>query len=342
MAIKSSGSLSFTEIATEFNGSSPRRLTNYYRGGALVLNGPAANANIATSGTIKFSQFYGSTAAVPTAVTISTSATTIVEGGTATFTVTTSTPGQTYYWTIQPVSSGLSAADFTVGTLSGSIAMSSSSRTLSFTSVTDGLSEGNEQFYITLRSGSSSGPIVATSSTVAISDTTAQVQYSADYIVLKYEFTNGTDLDTRTTPTSPAGGTTVGWSFATTSNLPNGTPFITWSGDNTGTGVETVLVDVKAYIAYYGANGPAFAITCGCGWYGTTGTNPVRITSTFYRGGTPVKSGYDWTNPTATTSVDVQAGYVLVTARATSGNLGQTVAYFNYAPDSATGTFTTA
>jgi PKD repeat protein len=59
-----------SEIVAEFGGSVPAPLSQYYRGGALVPNGLAANSNIPTSGLIKFSDFYGatsSTAIVPVA-----------------------------------------------------------------------------------------------------------------------------------------------------------------------------------------------------------------------------------------------------------------------------------
>lgn len=61
MTIKSSGSLAMSEIVAEFGGTAPYLLSQYYRGGARVPNGPAANGNIPTSGVIKFSDFYGAT-----------------------------------------------------------------------------------------------------------------------------------------------------------------------------------------------------------------------------------------------------------------------------------------
>lgn len=59
MAIKASGPLSFSDIVTEFGGAAPHSLSEYYRGGGLVPNGPAANANIAASGAISLGAFYG-------------------------------------------------------------------------------------------------------------------------------------------------------------------------------------------------------------------------------------------------------------------------------------------
>jgi hypothetical protein len=51
--------IAISEIAAEFGGSTPHRLSEYYRGGSLVLNSPL-NGNISTSGSpIRLSQFYG-------------------------------------------------------------------------------------------------------------------------------------------------------------------------------------------------------------------------------------------------------------------------------------------
>lgn len=52
-------SISMTTIATEFGGTVPHSLSEYYRGGGLVPNTPG-NAAIPTSGTISMGNFYGS------------------------------------------------------------------------------------------------------------------------------------------------------------------------------------------------------------------------------------------------------------------------------------------
>lgn len=62
MSVKSSGSLSLTEIAAEFGGGSTVSLFSFYRGGAKVPNGPAANAGIPTAGAISMQSFYGAVA----------------------------------------------------------------------------------------------------------------------------------------------------------------------------------------------------------------------------------------------------------------------------------------
>ncbi len=55
MALQSSGAISIANIATEFGGSQPHALNEYYRGGAHVTSN---NTNVPTSGTISMSNFY--------------------------------------------------------------------------------------------------------------------------------------------------------------------------------------------------------------------------------------------------------------------------------------------
>ena len=58
MALPTSGPLTIQQIATEFGGTAPHSLNEYYRGGAFVANTPA-NAAIPASGAIAISNFYG-------------------------------------------------------------------------------------------------------------------------------------------------------------------------------------------------------------------------------------------------------------------------------------------
>ena len=62
MTVKSSGSLAFSEIQTEFTGSNPISLSEYYANGAYVPAGTSGiNGAIPSSGAISVSKFYGST-----------------------------------------------------------------------------------------------------------------------------------------------------------------------------------------------------------------------------------------------------------------------------------------
>ena len=58
MTIQPSGVISIQDLVTEFGGTAPHSLNEYYRGGALVPTN-AANNNIPTAGAISLNQFYG-------------------------------------------------------------------------------------------------------------------------------------------------------------------------------------------------------------------------------------------------------------------------------------------
>jgi len=62
--------ISMTTIATEFGGTVPHSLSEYYRGGGLVPNTPG-NAAIPTSGQIAMNNFYGAANRTAVALTIS-------------------------------------------------------------------------------------------------------------------------------------------------------------------------------------------------------------------------------------------------------------------------------
>ena len=64
MTLPNSGSLAFSQIQSEFGGSNPISLSEYYRGGSLVPN-HGNTSNIPTSGQISVSQFYGTSQQAP-------------------------------------------------------------------------------------------------------------------------------------------------------------------------------------------------------------------------------------------------------------------------------------
>ena len=61
MALQSSGAISLADLATEFGGTAPHSMSEYYRGGGLVPNN---NTGVPTSGVISLSDFYGAVAAI--------------------------------------------------------------------------------------------------------------------------------------------------------------------------------------------------------------------------------------------------------------------------------------
>ena len=65
MALPTSGPLSLSDIQTEFGGSNPISLSEYYAGGANVPAGTTGtNGPVPSSGTISISNFYGTTKVV--------------------------------------------------------------------------------------------------------------------------------------------------------------------------------------------------------------------------------------------------------------------------------------
>lgn len=61
MALQSSGTISLSNVQSEFGGSNPIGINEYYRGGSNVPNS-SGNSSIPTSGQIQLDDFYGGTA----------------------------------------------------------------------------------------------------------------------------------------------------------------------------------------------------------------------------------------------------------------------------------------
>ena len=114
--------------------------------------------------------------------------------------------------------------------------------------------------------------------------------FDADYIIVSYAFTDGADLDTRTRISSPNIGQNsaqsyLGW--CRSESYPTGsTPSIlTWSGDNTGQGFESVFVNLIEFKNQYPSE-TSLIIEMSAMWYGTLGSNPVIMDVMMYKGGT--------------------------------------------------------
>ena len=145
-------------------------------------------------------------------------------------------------------------------------------------------------------------------------------------MLLTYEFTDGTDLDTRTRMVSPDVGQNaqsnyVGWSCETQwpsagpGYLPsNETPYLIWGGDNQGTGLESVLFDVNVFKTKYPSSSDII-LDMRAFWFSTVGINPVNVAATLWSGGTPTKSGFSWNNPTASASYIIESVGKVVTSQ---------------------------
>jgi len=104
------------------------------------------------------------------------------EGSTVSFTITTTdvANGTLLYWTILQTSGVVSASDFSDAAISGSFAINNNTGTVNRTIASDRSTEGLEAFKIEIRSFSTSGDVVATSSAVTINDTSLNVGQNAN------------------------------------------------------------------------------------------------------------------------------------------------------------------
>ena len=65
MTLQTSGAISLSQVQTEFGGSNPISLSEYYAGGTYVPSGTSgANGAVPSSGTISMSKFYGTSSIV--------------------------------------------------------------------------------------------------------------------------------------------------------------------------------------------------------------------------------------------------------------------------------------
>ena len=161
-------------------------------------------------------------------------------------------------------------------------------------------------------------------------------QFNADYIMLTYEFTTGRDLDTRTRIVTPDVGQDsqskyLGWSRYAKYPL-SGEPYEIWSGDNTGTGFESVLFNINLFKTTYPLEG-ILVIDARGFWFNTVGTTPVNVAATLWKGGLPIKNGFLWENPTATETFQISSvGKIITLAPATdkANSSGERVATLTY------------
>lgn len=114
-----------------------------------------------------------------------------------------------------------------------------------------------------------------------------------DFAIIRYIWTagGGTDLDTRTYLMNPSRKEqTVGWSRAQSDGS-----YLRWGGDNTGSGVEAILLDVARLAADFPAI-DTFKISLNAYWFSSVLSGNLNVQFEMYKGGTMSQSGYDWIN----------------------------------------------
>ena len=153
-----------------------------------------------------------------------------------------------------------------------------------------------------------------------------------DYGVIRYKWTRegGTDLDTRTLITQPPRNVVVGWNRQQTDG-----DYLSWGGDNTGSGVEAVLIDIKKLKQdFLSIN--EFLIQIRAFWYSSRNNGTVTIQFESYKGGSMSPSGYDFVN---SGGVLVQSMHVNTNSTSSDRDgQGQLLATLAYNPIQNTGT----
>ena len=191
MALPASGAIKMSQVKTETALSS-----NSIRAYGAYFNLSAPDS---------MTEFLGLTG---TGYSVSPNVSSVNEGSSVTWTITTTNipNGTTLYWTNSGTTNG---SDFSDSLNSGTITISGNSGSFSKTLTNDVATEGTETIIIQIRTGSTSGTVVATSSAVSVNDTSLAPTYSISPNVSSVN--EGSSVTWTITTTNVANGTTLYW-----------------------------------------------------------------------------------------------------------------------------------
>lgn len=225
--------------------------------------GVSAKVEAAFEGTESFQALVGDAPGVPVVMVVSpfvsivesgtyavTNPTSVNEGGSVTFTVTTTNvPNGALFYSLDVVSGAFNAADMGGAVLTGSLNISSNSGSVTLSVASDGATEGAESFRFNLRTGSTTGPIVAFGPNVSINDTSLSPP-TYNSLTWSPSTINEGQSSTWTLSTSnlPSGSTlyatmTHGTASATSDVLPSQTQRLITTTGNSTTGTVTAAYD---------------------------------------------------------------------------------------------------
>ena len=182
--------------------------------------------------------------------------------------------------------------------------------------------------------------------------------FDADYAVLTYKFSDANDLDTRSRIVEPNIGMNNYLGFDAGACFPADASWsktkipssavIDWSGDNTGTGYESILIDIQKSKALQPSM-VNLVVDLRAAWFTSIGVLPVEVKAIFYKGGTMIKCypeqyaedtngdfvrvmTYEYGNPTATNTLQVTSDSKVINTRyqADAGVRLQRLAVFKY------------
>ena len=161
----------------------------------------------------------------------------IDEGSALTVNVATTnvSDATTLYWTVT------NSGDF--GTASGSFTITSNAGSFTVTPTADTTTEGAETFTVSIRTGSAAGPVVDTTDSITINDTSQTPAFSPDYTITVTNSGNsyllsGTDRNGAVSGTQPTLAFNAGDNvrFSVNSGTSSSHPFYIKTAQSTGTG----------------------------------------------------------------------------------------------------------
>lgn len=205
---------------------------------------------------------------------VSPSTASVNEGSSVTFTVTTAhvPDATTLYWSLNTVSGTINTSDFSGAAVSGSFTITGNTGSVILTLANDVTTEGSESFQLQVRTGSTSGTIVATSSTVTIGDTSLNPvpPTLVSYIIVGGGGSGGTD---------PRGGGGGGAGGAITGTVPV-SPGSSYTITIGGGGSPTTAFGLEAYAGGPGQGVPGQPSNASGG-----GGNADSPNSDYFKGG---------------------------------------------------------
>ena len=226
----------------------------------IILNvrtGSVSGNIVATANTVTITD----TSIAPVATySVIPSTTSVNEGGSVTFTINTSNVnnGTTLYWTN---SGSTTAPDFNEAVNSGAFTISANTASVVLNISSDLTTEGSETIIFRVRTGSTSGTIVATANTVTVGDTSLTLVPSYSVSPNTTLLNEGQSVVFTINTSNVANGTTLYWTNSGTSNAAdfveniNSGSFsisantasvtLTLSEDLTTEGSETVIFNVR-------------------------------------------------------------------------------------------------
>lgn len=230
MALPVSGPISFRDFNIELRNQEPARAEN----AQIDLESAAVAFEIPTR-PHGMNEFYGQSITPPPTYAIAPNVTSVAEGSSVTYTVTTTNVGNgtVLYWSNNGTTTN---EDFTDYVNSGSLTINSNTATLVRTLNLDAINDPDQTIIINLRNGSTSGEILATAATV---NTTEQAK---DYYIYP-DVSSVNEGGTVTFTVSTAGiadGVSLSW-------VNVGTTYDSDFTDNTNSGDVTIYSGLASF-----------------------------------------------------------------------------------------------